>query len=233
MPGPPAVRARSQPQETPAPCAPRLGLLRGERSAFALSLRSAGDTERGEFVIPESASRLSGTHIFASAISGITGRGGRLYRPCIIGDGVVRPVAFFADAGEAEVGMEFVRARIVRVCVHFCAEPLAALGDLEGGFIQPLAEALSARGLRYRDPVDIEQVAALFRLPRFEPAQIGAVIGQRAGLDQRNETERRAARICCDKTGGQINPALQALSRVFMPHSGRRGLVDGIEGREV
>ena len=60
MPGPPAVRAQSQPQETPAPCAPRLGLLRGERSAFALSLRSAGDTERGEFVIPESASRLSG-----------------------------------------------------------------------------------------------------------------------------------------------------------------------------
>ena len=120
MPGSPAVRARSQPQETPAPCAPRLGLLRGERSAFALSLRSAEDPERGEFVIPESASRLSGTHMFAHAISGITGRDGRLYRPCIIGDGIVRLVAFLADAGEAEAGMEFVRSWIVRGCVHFC-----------------------------------------------------------------------------------------------------------------
>ena len=45
-----------------APCAPRLGLLRGECSAFASSLRSAGDTERGKFVLPESAQRLSGTH---------------------------------------------------------------------------------------------------------------------------------------------------------------------------
>jgi hypothetical protein len=41
MPGAPAVRARSEPRGTPA---------------------SAGDTERGKFVIPESAQRLSGTH---------------------------------------------------------------------------------------------------------------------------------------------------------------------------
>ncbi len=67
-------------------------------------------------------------------------------RPCIIGDGVVRPVALLGDAGEAEAGVEFVRSRIVRVCVHFCAEPLAAFGNLEGGFIQALAEALPARG---------------------------------------------------------------------------------------
>jgi len=73
----------------------------------------------------------------------------------------------------------------------------------------------------------------LLCLPRFEPTEIGALIGQRAGLDQRDEAERRAVRICRDEAGGEINPSLQALSRILMPHAGRRGLIDGIEGREV
>ena len=154
-------------------------------------------------------------------------------RPCIIRNRIVRFVAFLADAGEAEAGVEFVRARIVRVCVHFRAEPLAALGDVEGRIIEALAEALSARGLGYGDPVNIEQVAALLCLPRLEPAEIGALIGQRAGLDQSDEAERRAVRVCRDEAGGEVNPAPQALSRVLMPHTGRRSLVDGVEGREV
>ena len=70
-------------------------------------------------------------------------------------------------------------------------------------------------------------------LPCFKPAEIGALIGQRAGLNQIDEAERRAACTCRDKTGGQINPALQTIGGVLMPHTGRRGLVDGVEGREV
>ena len=154
-------------------------------------------------------------------------------RPCIIGDGIVRRVALLADAHEAHTGVESVRARIVRVCVHFRAEPLAAAGDIEGGLIEALAEALSARGLGYGNAVDIEQVAALLCLPRFEPTEIGALIGQRAGLDQIDEAKRRAALICRDEASGQINPALQAVCRCLMPHTGRRGLVDRVEGREV
>ena len=68
-------------------------------------------------------------------------------RPCIIGDGIVRRVAFLANTDEAHTGVESVRARIVRVCVHFRAEPLATAGEVEGGCIEALAEALSARGL--------------------------------------------------------------------------------------
>ena len=96
-------------------------------------------------------------------------------------------VGTLPDLAKTETLVKALRAGIGWQAVDLARDLAVAPGAVrERRFVERLADPLAARRRSHGNPVDIDEVLAI----GLAPSEVGAVIGQRARLDQRQEAER-------------------------------------------